>query len=45
MEGTRAPPSEPVEAGQGGLLSDEDVVANLLRGQAVQNDVQQALAR
>lgn len=45
MDGTRAPPSEPVEAGQGGLLSDGDVVANLLRGQAVQNDVQQALAR
>eukprot|EP00752_Nemacystus_decipiens_P003002 g2785.t1 len=44
MEGTRAPPSEPVVPGQGGLLSDEDVVANLQRGQAVQNDVQQALA-
>lgn len=45
MQGTRAPPSEPAGGGQRSLLSDEDVVKNLLRGEAVQNDVQEALAR
>lgn len=45
MQGTRAPPSEPAGGGQHSLLSDEDVVNNLLRGEAVQNDVQEALTR
>jgi len=34
-----------MDGDQARLLSDEAVVENLQRGEAVQNDVQQALAR
>ncbi|CAM9457672.1 unnamed protein product [Ectocarpus fasciculatus] len=45
MDGIRAPPSEPAKGDQESLLPDEDVVTKLQRGQAVQNDVREALAR
>ncbi|CAM9213244.1 unnamed protein product [Ectocarpus sp. 13 AM-2016] len=45
MDGTRAPPSKPVKGDQESLLPDEDVVTKLQQGQAVQNDVREALAR
>ncbi|CAM9239376.1 unnamed protein product [Ectocarpus sp. 12 AP-2014] len=45
MDGTGAPPSEPVKGDQESLLPDEDVVTKLQQGQAVQNDVREALAR
>ncbi|CAM9704192.1 unnamed protein product [Ectocarpus sp. 4 AP-2014] len=45
MDGTRAPPSEHAKGDQESLLPDEDVVTKLQQGQAVQNDVREALAR
>lgn len=45
MDASKAPSSAPIEGSLGGLLSDEDVLTGLVRGQAVQKDVQDALAR